>query len=48
MKISIPKIGLGTYLLKDKGLVACIPEALKSGYSHIDTAQVYAYIKSYI
>ena len=41
MTISLPKVGLGTYLITNQELEQCIPLALKAGYRHIDTAQVY-------
>ena len=41
MSISIPKVGLGTYLISNQELKQCIPAALKAGYRHFDTAQVY-------
>jgi len=39
--VSIPKLGLGTWLLDDKGTEAAVAAALKAGYRHIDTAQAY-------
>ncbi|MGB0175039.1 MAG: aldo/keto reductase [Acholeplasmataceae bacterium] len=39
--VLIPKIGLGTYLLTDDIVEDVILEALKVGYTHIDTAQAY-------
>jgi diketogulonate reductase-like aldo/keto reductase len=41
MSITIPKVGLGTYLISNQELKQCIPAALKAGYRHFDTAQVY-------
>tara|TARA_B100000029_G_scaffold516548_1_gene630767 strand:- start:5640 stop:6536 length:897 start_codon:yes stop_codon:yes gene_type:complete len=41
MAIALPKIGFGTYLITNHELQTCIPIALKAGYRHIDTAQVY-------
>ncbi len=46
-KISIPCIGYGTYLTPDDEIcVKGIVEAIKAGYRHIDTAQVYENEKS--
>ena len=39
-KPSISKIGLGTYLLGEKTMYACL-KALEIGYRHIDTAALY-------
>jgi len=41
MNISLPKIGFGTYLITNQELEQSIPVALKAGYRHFDTAQVY-------
>ena len=41
MSISLPKVGFGTYLITNQELEQAIPTALKAGYRHIDTAQVY-------
>ena len=41
MNISLPKIGYGTYLITNQELEQSIPVALKAGYRHFDTAQVY-------
>jgi len=41
MTIKLPSIGFGTYLIANNQLEHCIPVALKAGYRHIDTAQVY-------
>jgi len=38
----IPSLGFGTYGMKGRALSAIIPAALKAGFRHIDTAQVYA------
>ena len=37
----MPKIGLGTYKLKDNNCVNAVKLALDIGYRHIDTAAVY-------
>ncbi|REC95744.1 2,5-didehydrogluconate reductase DkgB [Kushneria indalinina] len=37
----IPDIGLGTYRLKGQEVIDSVTTALKLGYRHIDTAQVY-------
>lgn len=37
----MPKLGLGTFLMTEEEVMTVIPEALKVGYKHIDTAQMY-------
>ncbi|GAA5179598.1 MULTISPECIES: 2,5-didehydrogluconate reductase DkgB [Halomonadaceae] len=37
----IPRIGLGTYRLKDQQVIDSVKSALALGYRHIDTAQIY-------
>ncbi|WP_136067256.1 2,5-didehydrogluconate reductase DkgB [Modicisalibacter radicis] len=37
----IPRIGFGTYRLKDQQVIDSVKSALELGYRHIDTAQVY-------
>jgi diketogulonate reductase-like aldo/keto reductase len=37
----IPKLGLGTWFIKDKDVVQAVKEAAKIGYRLIDTAQAY-------
>ncbi len=37
----IPKIGLGTFTLSPKDCEYAVTEALKAGYRHIDTANIY-------
>ncbi|WP_106477411.1 2,5-didehydrogluconate reductase DkgB [Phytohalomonas tamaricis] len=37
----IPAIGMGTYRLKGQEVIDAVTSALKLGYRHIDTAQVY-------
>lgn len=37
----MPRLGLGTFLMTDEQAQVIIPEALKVGYKHIDTAQMY-------
>lgn len=39
--ISVPKLGLGTWLLKGGECVQAVKDALACGYRHIDTAQIY-------
>jgi 2,5-diketo-D-gluconate reductase B len=38
---SMPSLGMGTYLLKGKAGIEAVHSALKVGYRHIDTAQIY-------
>jgi 2,5-diketo-D-gluconate reductase A len=38
---SIPQFGFGVFLVKPKDTVAAVSAALKDGYRHIDTAQMY-------
>lgn len=40
--MEIPKIGLGTWNIKSEQLETLIPEAVKIGYSHFDTARKYS------
>lgn len=37
----IPAIGLGTWELRDRACARIVEQALRLGYRHIDTAQVY-------
>ena len=37
----IPAIGLGTWELRGRSCARIVEQALKLGYRHIDTAQVY-------
>ncbi len=37
----IPRIGFGTYRLKDQQVIDSVKSALELGYRHIDTAQIY-------
>lgn len=39
--VEIPKLGLGTWFIRDKDVVLAVKEAAKIGYRHIDTAQAY-------
>lgn len=39
--VEIPKLGLGTWFIKNKDVEQAVIEAVKSGYRHIDTAQAY-------
>ena len=38
---SIPAIGLGTWELRGRACARLVEQALRLGYRHIDTAQVY-------
>ena len=38
----IPSLGFGTYGMQGPGLSGIVPVALKAGFRHIDTAQIYA------
>ena len=40
--IELPKLGLGTYQLRDAACTAAVESALALGYNHIDTAEMYA------
>ncbi|WP_342046163.1 aldo/keto reductase [Bacillus sp. OTU530] len=40
--IEIPKLGLGTWRIKNDDVVQAVVDAVKIGYRHIDTAQAYA------
>lgn len=40
--VTIPKLGLGTWLIPDDDAVRVTREAIALGYRHIDTAQAYA------
>lgn len=40
-EVSIPKLGLGTWFIKDENAAQAVREAVKLGYRHIDTAQAY-------
>src|SRR5271170_4930306 len=37
----IPVLGFGTYGMSNEDLLKIIPAALKAGFRHIDTAQIY-------
>jgi diketogulonate reductase-like aldo/keto reductase len=39
--VAIPKLGLGTWFIKNKDVVQAVKDAAKIGYRHIDTAQAY-------
>ena len=38
---AIPSLGFGTYRMNDAEVMEVLPEAIKLGFRHIDTAQVY-------
>ena len=40
-KTRVPKLGFGTYRLFHQSAVSAVEEALKTGFRHIDTAQIY-------
>ncbi len=40
--ISLPRLGLGTFRMQGDGCRAAVESALKLGYRHIDTAEMYA------
>ncbi len=39
--VKIPKLGLGTWFIKDKDAAQAVKDAVNIGYRHIDTAQAY-------
>ncbi len=39
--VSIPKVGLGTWMISNEDVVQAVKEAIAMGYRHIDTAQAY-------
>ncbi len=39
--VEIPKLGLGTWFIRDKDVTQAVVDAAKIGYRHIDTAQAY-------
>ncbi len=39
--VTIPKLGLGTWFIDDNSAGQAVKDAVKIGYSHIDTAQAY-------
>jgi diketogulonate reductase-like aldo/keto reductase len=39
--VKIPKLGLGTWFIKDNDVVQAVKDAARIGYRHIDTAQAY-------
>lgn len=39
--VLIPKLGLGTWFIKDDKAADAVREAVKLGYRHVDTAQAY-------
>lgn len=40
-EVTIPKLGLGTWMINDTNVATIVKEALAIGYRHIDTAQAY-------
>lgn len=40
--VQIPKLGLGTWFIRDKDAPEAVRQAVKLGYRHIDTAEAYA------
>ena len=40
--VEIPQLALGTWLIDDDKVAAAVRAAVEIGYTHIDTAQVYA------
>jgi diketogulonate reductase-like aldo/keto reductase len=45
-KVIIPQIGYGTFQIRDTNVIDPLKVALDSGYTHIDTAQIYSNEKS--
>ena len=39
--IKIPVVGFGTYLVSDEDVRSAVGTALRLGYRHVDTAEVY-------
>lgn len=39
--VKVPVVGLGTWLIPDEEVAECVRQAVKLGYTHIDTAQAY-------
>ena len=39
--VLIPKLGLGTWFIKDENAAQAVRDAVAIGYRHIDTAQAY-------
>lgn len=40
-KMMMPKLGLGTFRLKEQVVIDSVRNGLELGYRHIDTAQIY-------
>ena len=38
---SIPQLGFGTFRMPEADVLAILPKALQSGFTHVDTAQIY-------
>ena len=41
IRVKIPKLGLGTWLINNEKVVDVVKDAFEAGYRHIDTAQAY-------
>lgn len=39
--ITLPMVGFGSYLIKDQDARPAVAEAIRAGYRHIDTAEIY-------
>jgi diketogulonate reductase-like aldo/keto reductase len=39
--VKIPKLGLGTWMIRNDAVVKAVQEAVRLGYRHVDTAQAY-------
>ena len=39
--IQIPMVGLGTYLIRDENAQTLVESAIRAGYRHVDTAEIY-------
>lgn len=39
--VEIPYLGFGTYLIPDPEVAAAVTQAIRAGYRHIDTAEIY-------
>ena len=43
--IQIPMVGFGTYLINDDDATSCVSHAIRSGYRHVDTAEILVVLK---